>query len=284
VPKRLTAAQIEQYRRDGFTSPVRVFDAKTARDFRRGLERFEAMLGHPLEYPEKSKTYLLDGWADAIVHHPAVLDAVEDLIGPDILLYHTTMWTKEARQPAFVLWHQDGTYFFLEPAEQVTAWVALTDATREMGCVRIIPGSHHLGQLPHTDDPSPLNMIKRGQGIHGRFDHETGIELPLRAGELSLHHTHAVHCSGPNQADDRRIGLGISYIPTRVRPVGAPRPSALLVRGTDRFEHFEPEQRLVAPFSPQAWAAHEAANRRFRARQDAGSALAAGALADPSAR
>jgi ectoine hydroxylase-related dioxygenase (phytanoyl-CoA dioxygenase family) len=271
MSNRLTAAQIEHYHRDGFVSPVRVSDAATGLGFRRELEQFEAQLGHPLEYPEKSKSYLLCRWADAIVHHQAVLDAVEDLIGPDILVYHTTMWTKEARQPAFVLWHQDGTYFFLEPAEQVTAWVALTDATAEMGCVRIIPGSHRLGQLPHTDDPSPLNMIKRGQGIHGRFDHETGVALPLRAGEMSLHHTYAVHSSGPNHADDRRMGLGISYIPTHVRPIGEPRPSALLVRGVDRYRHFEPEQRLVEELSPQAWAAHDAANRRFRARQDAGS-------------
>ena len=274
MPKRLTDAQIAQYARDGFTSPVRVCDAATARGWRAELEQVEAALGHPLHYPEKSKTYLLCGWADAIVHHPAVLDAVEDLIGPDILVYHTTMWTKEARQPAFVLWHQDGTYFFLDPPEQVTAWVALTDATTEMGCVRIIPGSHRLGQLPHTDHPDPLNMIKRGQGIHGRFDHETGVAMPLRAGEMSLHHTFAVHSSGPNHADDRRMGLGISYIPTRVRPLGAPTPSALLVRGTDRYKHFVAERRLEIPLSPAAWAAHAEANRRFRARQDAGAAPA----------
>jgi hypothetical protein len=87
---------------------------------------------------------------------------------------------------------------------------------------------------------------------------------------MSLHHTNAVHSSGPNRGDGRRMGLGISYIPTRVRPLGAPRPSALLVRGVDRYGHFEPEQRLVEDQSPAAWAAHEEANRRFRARQDLG--------------
>jgi hypothetical protein len=274
MPKRLSPQQVEQYRRDGYCFPVPVFSAEEAARYRAQLEADEAAIGHPLQYPEKSKPYLLFGWADAIVHHPAVLDAVEDVIGPDILVYHTTLWTKEARQPAYVRWHQDGAYFFLDPPEQVTAWVALSDAPVEAGCMRVIPGSHRLGALPHDDDINPLNMIKRGQGISGRFDSETGVAMPVRAGELSLHNTLLVHASGPNHCGHRRIGVGISYIPTRVRPLGEPRPSALLVRGVDEYGYYVPEERLKTPMSPEAWAAHAEAVRRFRARQDAGSAVA----------
>ncbi len=274
MPKRLTAAQVEQYHRDGYCFPAQVLSPEEVSRWRGSLESYEREIGHPLQYPEKSKSYLVFDWADAIVNHPAVLDAVEDVIGPNILCYHTTMWTKEANTPAFVHWHQDGTYFFLDPPEQVTAWVALSDVPMQAGPVRVLPGSHRRGQLEHFDDPSEFNMIKRGQGIRGLED-ESGVPMPLRVGELSLHHTLLVHASGPNDWDQRRMGYGISYIPTHVRPLGEPRPSALLVRGVDEYGHYVPEQRPRQPRSAEAWAAHAEANRLFRARQDAGSSIAA---------
>ncbi|MEL7157875.1 MAG: phytanoyl-CoA dioxygenase family protein [Actinomycetota bacterium] len=269
MPKRLTEEQVRCYHNEGYSTAVTVLTADEVAGFRAGIEAYEADVGHPLAFPQKSKPYLLFEWADAIVHHPAVLDAVEDVIGPDILIYHTTTWIKEAGQPAFVLWHQDATYFFLDPLEHVTAWVALSDATEEAGCMRVLPGSHRWGQLPHVDAPEEHNMIKRGMGVQG-YDHEEGVPLPVMAGELSLHHTHLLHRSGGNHSDDRRIGIGISYIPTHVRPVGRITPSALLVRGVDRYGHFEPEARLHGHLTPEAIAAHERANHLFRSLQDEG--------------
>jgi len=240
------------------------------RELRVDLESWEARMGHPLDFPEKSKSYLLYRWADALVHHPAVLDAVEDVIGPDILVYHSTMWIKEAHTPAFVRWHQDGAYFFLDPLEHVTAWVALSEASEKAGCMRVVPGTHRLPMLAHDDKPDAHNMIKRGQGISERFDGERGVAMPLGAGQLSLHHTALVHCSPGNDNDDRRMGLGISYVPAHVRPLGPVQPSALLVRGRDRYGHYAPERRLTTPMSDEAQAAHAEAVRRFRARQDQG--------------
>jgi non-haem Fe2+, alpha-ketoglutarate-dependent halogenase len=124
--------------------------------------------------------------------------------------------------------------------------------------------------IEHDDRPDAHNMIKRGQGISRRFDRETGISMRLRAGELSLHHTALVHCSPGNDNDDRRIGLGISFIPAHVRPLGPVRPSALLVRGRDHYGHFLSETRLGTPMSPKARAAHAEAVRLFRLRQDQG--------------
>jgi hypothetical protein len=274
MPKRLTPAQIDQYHRDGYAFPVPVLTPHEVAALRADLESWEARQGHPLDFPEKSKSYLLYRWADTLVHHPAVLDAVEDLIGPDILVYHTTMWIKEAHTPAYVRWHQDGAYFFLDPLEHVTAWVALSDASERAGCMRVLPGTHRLPMIAHDDKPGRHNMIKRGQGISDRFDGETGVAMPLQAGELSLHHTALVHCSPGNDGDDRRMGYGISFIPAHVRPLGAVTPSALLVRGTDRFGHFLPEQRLAEPMSDAAQAAHAEACRLFRLRQDQGFAAA----------
>src|SRR5476649_745110 len=275
MPKILSPAQVAQYQRDGFACPASVLGAAEVRELRADLEHWEKLQGHPLDFPEKSKSYLLYNWAYTLVHHPKVLDAVEDLLGPDILVYHSTMWIKEAHTPAHVRWHQDGAYFFLDPLEHVTALVALSEASELAGCMRVVPGTHRLPMIEHDDKPAPHDMIKRGQGISDRFDHEKGVSMPLHAGELSLHHTALVHCSPGNDNDDRRMGLGVSFVPAHVKPLGAVKPSALLVRGQDRHGNFVPETRLGTAMSPEAQAAHAEAVRLFRLRQDQGFTKAA---------
>lgn len=242
--KKLTQHQVEEYRRDGFVRCIDVLTASEVDEHRKGLEAYEAQTGKALGFPEKSKPHLLFEWADSIVHHPAVLDAVEDLIGPNILAYHATLHGKEPGANSFVLWHQDDAYFHLTPAEHVTVWVALTEASELAGCMRMIPGSQELGLIPHTDNPSEGNIIRRGMGIVGRWTDQDGVPVPLRAGQASMHHTHTVHASWPNRSQDRRIGLGISYIPTHVKPVTQPPSTALLVRGVDEYRHFHVEERL----------------------------------------
>jgi ectoine hydroxylase-related dioxygenase (phytanoyl-CoA dioxygenase family) len=237
--------------------------------YRSELQAWEQARGGPIDFPEKSKSYLLFDWADQLVHHPRILDAVEDVIGPDILVYHSTLFLKEAHTPAYVRWHQDSTYFYLDPHLHITAWVALSDATEQAGCMRALPGSHLWGSFEHDDKPEPMNMIRRGQGISNRFDHETGVPMPVMAGQMSLHHTDLVHASGANESDDRRLGFAISYIPAHLKPTGPVRPSALCVRGKDHG-HFLAEQRLKQALSPQAHEEHKQALALFRSLQDAG--------------
>lgn len=265
MPKRLTGQQVQKYRDDGFVGSIPVLSPEEVRKYRASLEDYERQISKPLGFPEKSKPYLLFDWADAIVHHPAVLDAVEDVIGPDILVYHTTLWTKEPGAGTYVVWHQDDAYFQLDPPEQVTAWVALTEASVEAGCMRMVPGSHKLGYLPHGDNPTEKNIIRRGMGIHGRFGDDDGDYVPLHAGELSLHNTHTAHASNPNKSGDRRIGLGISYVPAHAKPKTEPRSSALLVRGHDKYQHFYKEERLRNPLSAEARLAHANAYRLYMA-------------------
>jgi non-haem Fe2+, alpha-ketoglutarate-dependent halogenase len=269
MAKLLSQAQIDAYEVDGFTCPVPVLTPDEVREARAAIEAFEARTGRTLDYPEKSKSYLLFDWADRLIRHPAVLDAVEDLIGPNILVYHTTMWIKDPGTPQYIAWHQDGTYFYLDPPLHVTAWVALSDASVEAGCMHVLPGSHLDGQFEHSDDTNENNLILRGQAIFGKFEGEAGVPMPLKAGQMSLHHTRLVHCSHPNNASDRRMGFGISYIPAHVRDVGATPGSAMLVRGENRFGHFAVEERIGAELSAEAYANHERLMKQFRARQDA---------------
>jgi non-heme Fe2+,alpha-ketoglutarate-dependent halogenase len=267
VTRVLSDEQVARYQEDGFVCPVPLLSLAEARECRASLEAFEtsqsgALGGLPGQL--RAKTHLLFTWVDRLVRHPVVLDAVEDLIGPDLLVYHLTMWIKEPGDDAFVSWHQDGTYFGLDPADQhVTAWVALTDSLPETGCVVALPGSHRLGQLPHTVGRDAANLLSNRQQVLAAIDMTRAVPLVVRAGEFSLHHTHLLHSSAPNRGRDRRIGVGISYIPTWVRHVGPRRLTASLVRGQDRYGHFDPEPRPRTDFDAEARAAHADACARF---------------------
>lgn len=262
----LSAEQVEKYRRDGFLFPLDCLTADEVRYFRDRLETFEREQGDTFgKLPNlvRSKSHLLFTWMDDLVRHPKLLDVVESMIGPNILIYHLTSWLKEPHEPSHVSWHQDGTYFGLEPAEQITLWIALTDSTPEMGCIKVLPGSHVIGQKPHQDTFTPGNLLSRGQTIRHKLDYDNYVMMPLRAGQISLHHTHMVHCSEPNRSDHRRIGIGVSYIPPHCRLMNDVRVTAALVRGRDEFGHFDPEPRPTGDFDAGSRAVHAAAVERF---------------------
>ena len=264
MPKLLPPAAVEQYRRDGFYFPVRVMSAAEARSYRDRLEEHERHQGAPLQSNMRHKVHLLFRWANALVRHPTILDAVEDIVGPDILCWTTNFFIKEARNPAFVSWHQDATYWGLDPDDVVTAWVALSDAPIASGAMKVLPGSHR-GQLAHVDTFHPDNLLSRGQEISVEVDDRDGVFVPLEAGEMSLHHVKLVHGSEPNRTGDRRIGLAIRYIPPYVRQLKV-RDSAMLVRGVDRFGHYDPEPEPAADLDAAALAAHaDAVARQVKA-------------------
>ncbi len=255
MPKLLPPGAKEAFERRGYWFPVRVMPATEAATYRARLEAYERASGAPIASNMRHKVHLLFTWANALVRHPRILDAVEDLIGPDILCWTTNFFIKEARDPAFVSWHQDSTYWGLEPHDVVTAWLALTDAPVESGAMKFLPGSHKLDQIPHRDTFHKDNLLTRGQEVAVDVDERQAIDVPLMAGEISLHHIRLVHGSKPNTTASRRIGLAIRYIPTYVRQMKVA-DSAMLVRGVDRHRHFEPEPEPAADLDPAALAAH----------------------------
>jgi non-heme Fe2+,alpha-ketoglutarate-dependent halogenase len=266
--KSLDPALVARYHDEGFLFPFRAFSAQAAAAYRAEVERTCTDTAGPAAAASgtvsyRVKPYLLFTWAASMVREPAILDAVEDLIGPDIMVFHTTMWWKTKGSPSRVPWHQDGTYFGLAPYEHVTAWVALSPSNTQTGCVRIVPGSQHAGQMPHADHRDSTLMLSRGQTVIADVDASLATPIVLSPGEFSLHHTLAVHASDPNTGDDDRIGIGISYIPTRVRHVGPTRLSATLVRGRDTYGHFDLEPRPASDLDPAAVAAHRDSDARF---------------------
>jgi hypothetical protein len=264
--KVLSEADIACYHRDGFLFPIDAFSPAEARGFRDRLEDFERRDGRLFGKGHNFKPHLLFPWVDALVRHPAVLDPVEDIIGPDIRLFHFTIWPKSPGDPAYVSWHQDATYFGLAPAVHITAWVALTDVPVESGAVEVVPGSHQIGQLHHGQFADDSNLLSRGQTLTVDFDRNNTAFMTLKAGQISLHHTHLIHRSGPNLGTDRRIGFGISYIPTSATCRASVRQSAALVRGVDRYNHFDDEPRPQADCGAAERRAHAEAVARFGAQ------------------
>ena len=263
----LTAEQVERYRWDGYLFPLPALSAGELEECSDGLARLEDWLGSPLTEADRkwrSAGYAFLPWVDGLARHPRVLDAVESVIGPDILVYTSTFFIKEARSPTFAAWHQDATYFGLDPYEHVTAWVALTEAGAEAGCMEVVSSKGRPRQLHHAALGLEHSINGGGQAIVEPFDQDGAVAMALRAGEFSLHHTLVRHRSAPNRAHDRRIGLGISYIPAHVRTVGSCRLYAMLVRGRDTGGHFDLLPSPEAELDPAALERHEQVYQRYR--------------------
>jgi len=263
----LSRERVEAYRRDGYSFPHEALAAAELDECRAGLGRYEAWLGGPVNRADRrwrSAAYAFLPWYDRLIRHPKILDAVESVIGPNILTYTATFFIKEANSPTFAAWHQDATYFGLTPHEHVTAWVALYDATEEAGCMEVVSSKGAPAQLHHAALGLTNSINGGGQAIVESFDEGNAVMMALPAGSFSLHHTLCRHRSAPNRAAHRRVGIGISYIPTHCRLTGTVRMCAPLVRGEDAFGNFE---RLPPPegeFHPAALARHDRAYRLYR--------------------
>ena len=264
MPKRLSDEQIDQYRSDGFVFPVEVMDGSRAGSYRRRLEDFETDQGEALSGALRNKSHLLFLWVDEMMRNDRILDAVEDLIGENILCWNTLFWIKEPRTKSYVSWHQDLNYWGLETDDLITVWLALSPATIESGCMSVLPGSHKGEFMPHEDLYRDDNMLTRGQEISVEVDESKTVAMPLQPGEVSMHNGRLAHASSPNTSDDRRIGISFHYMPTKTRQIIGDWDSAALVRGEDRYGHFTHTPRPTRDFDPATVAFHGKASDAVR--------------------
>ncbi|NQW12355.1 MAG: phytanoyl-CoA dioxygenase family protein [Alphaproteobacteria bacterium] len=231
---------VDAYRRDGFVFPVDVLTEGEARALRADLEDAEARykddpatLGLVRGYPDR----LLPSF-DALTRHPALLAMARALLGPDLLVWSGALFLKEANTPSYVSWHQDLTYWALDNANEVTAWVALSPATVASGCMRFVPGSHTRQIVPHSDTFAADNLLTRGQEIAVDVAESDAVPIELNTGQASFHHGHLFHSSGPNTTDDRRIGAAIRYITPDMKQKTGEKTLVAHVSGEDRYGHF----------------------------------------------
>ncbi len=237
----LTQQQIEKYNTDGFLTGLKAVDAAQAVHYQEQYNVLEKELGR-----EKCATGLLDRHFDQkfiweIAVQQTILDVVQSLIGPDILLLATHFFSKYGPSDKYVAWHQDVTYWGLDPAVSITAWYALDDSDPGNGCMRAIPGTHKSDIVEHTKSGSGKNLLSADQQVVvPPALEEKAVDLILKAGEFSLHDGKVIHGSEPNPSHRRRSGLTLRYIPPSVKQIeGSGRPyRAILVRGKDQFNHF----------------------------------------------
>jgi hypothetical protein len=240
----------QNYERDGFVSGVKIVEPATASIHRKAMEKAEFKIG-PLHYKSKAHTILQSPLELATL--PKVLDIIEGLIGPNILIYNVTYIVKEANTPTYVSWHQDLTYWGLSHDDQVSMWLALSPAKLESGCMRMIPGSHISGRQNHTIIEDQENVLFQGQTVRD-VDENKAVVCSLEAGEASFHHGWTLHASMPNNSCDRRIGLNVQYIAAHVHQTKHDIDSAMLVRGHDQYKNFLPDIPAKNDLEPAALA------------------------------
>ncbi len=256
--KKLSAADLDRYDRDGFLFPNRVMREEEAAACKARLDDHIRRFGDDARGNGRmaKRPHLILRWVADLARNPAIVDAVEDIIGPDILCWSSSIFNKEAGSRRFVSWHQDANYWGLSSPNVVTAWIALTPATRANGCMQFLPGSHRT-DMTHIDIADSDNMLFRGQTITDDVDTGAVADVVLSAGEFALFHVNMAHSSPPNGSPDDRTGLVFRYVAGDVYQTKADYDSATLIRGEDRSGRFELEPIPSDDLDPAALAFHE---------------------------
>ena len=259
----LSSTQVEQYWDQGFLFPICVFDTKEAAQMRAELERIESEWS-TADLPRSVKTYkrvnahAVMPFAYDLAQRSELLDVVEGVLGPNILIYGVEFFIKEPQTPHYVSMHQDLTYWGLgDTQKMVTAWLALSPATVESGCMEFVRGSHKLAIQSHKDTFAEDNLLSRGQEVEVAVAESERTAIELAPGQMSLHHGMTIHGSGPNSSNDRRIGVVIRYMSTDVKPQNEAPDYAVLARGEYAFDAFHPIPRPKALFDADALRAYD---------------------------
>ncbi len=231
----------ETYAENGYVLPLDIISSEEAKALRDDFEKAETELSGQPEKLDLLRTYtdrLLPSF-DQLIRNERLIEAASAALGPNLMVWNAGLFIKEANSTKIVSWHQDLTYWGLDDAEEATCWVALSSATKNSGCMRFIPGSHKTKLAPHVDSYSEDNLLSRGQEIAVEVDENAAVTAELKPGQASMHHGRLYHASGPNQSDDRRIGLAIRYIKPSMKQESGDRTLVSLVSGEDTYGHFE---------------------------------------------
>lgn len=242
----------------GVVCPMDILTKSETEFYRVQMENFLQRIDWRLDAVNRHKPHLYLKWANDLARHPHILQNIQQLLGPDILLWYSVIFVKPANNKGEVPWHQDSTYWALQRDEGVTAWIALSEVDESNGCVEYIPGSHHMSHVKHSIENSENNMLARGQKIVGFNPSETK-KMILRPGQCSLHHPSVLHASKANLSNQPRLGIAFRYIPASNYPrtLTWMRRSATLVCGVDKLQKFTPDPRPQQDYDPVGLKAHK---------------------------
>ena len=253
---------IDQYSSNGFAFPIRAITGSRSAELADRVQKLRKTDPPLAERALGTNCHLLFPWLHELAHTSKILDEVEQVIGPNIMLWSTSFFIKDPGSKSYVSWHQDSTYWGLNPLEIVTAWLAFTPSNNSNGCMRVIPESHRRGQSAHKDTFANHNLLSRGQEIEVDISGEQVVELALEPGEMSLHHVQIFHGSNSNDSNTVRIGFAMRYVPTYTRQAGG-RTYAELVRGEDHFRNFDMPTPPTFEMGEEEWAIQQESLKRL---------------------
>src|ERR1044072_5216725 len=252
----LTEKQLSSYEEFGFLDSIPILSADEVRHFRAEVDQTCAALGGRITRLDQPHYYFR--WAWELSTHPRVLDCMEQLIGPNIMLKSTRLFYKFGSSDSFVGWHQDGLTEQLKDACVPAIWLGLTPATAENGCLRVVPRSHHLGLVSHSDIPDPDNLTT--QGATAQVSIGTPHDVVMQAGEMSLHHPLMLHASNPNRTGEARIGFSATYSTPALQ---SSRTAVAWVRGDGPRDRFHIVEQPPARSIKEAVAAYQRADHQI---------------------
>lgn len=240
----LSVKQRQFFEQNGYLSGIRVMDDNAATEIRTIFDQLESREGREKCQKGLYDSHLTEQFVWDLATNPDILDAIQSVIGTNILLMATHFFCKYGPTQAFVAWHQDVTYWGLKPPVAISAWYAVEDSNAGNGCMQVIPRSHRSGIREHGKADQTGNLLSINQKIHIPEDEaRSAANIELRAGEISLHNGLVIHGSQPNRSERRRCGLAMSYIPTYVKQVAdnslGSKWKAMLVHGENKEDHFE---------------------------------------------
>lgn len=250
----LSSQQLEDYGRDGVLFPIRVLSSAELSLFLPSLLSLASNCGEGL-LRRLDGLHLFFDWAHRLATHEVLLNAVQDVLGNDILIDGTLVFWKPAHDFGYVSWHQDALYSGWHLSPTTSAWIALTPSNRSNGCMRAIPGSHKRGLLEHGNIQDESNLLFRGERVIMDVEESTAVDVVLQPGEASVHQSTIVHGSNPNTSDEPRIGFIVRFVTSRVTNPDRP---MLRVRGETDCSHLrlaEPPAKVDQQTAFSAWRA-----------------------------
>lgn len=255
--KSLTRSEMETFSEEGMLYPKRIISETDAEKYLAELEDYENETGAVVNGKFRYKCHLLFPWINELMRNKSILDIVEDILGPNLMVWTTHLYPKEPNDGRFISWHQDSAHWGLDSDKILTVWLALTPSTRSNGCMRMLPGSQKTRFVKHHDTWDDNNILTRGQTISSEVDENEAHYVELQPGEVSLHHLFMWHASYANKTKSRRVGVAFRYITPDARQTRVDTDFATLVRGVDAHQNFVAEPTPIKQMDPKFIKLHE---------------------------
>jgi ectoine hydroxylase-related dioxygenase (phytanoyl-CoA dioxygenase family) len=249
----LTEQQLADYDELGFAHSIPILTEAEVRHYAAEVEKTCQALGDRVTRLDAAHFFFR--WAWDLSTHPRLLNCMEQLLGPNMLLKSTRLFYKYGRSPSFVGWHQDGITEKLIDAHVPAIWLGLTAASVENGCLRVVPRSHRLGLVPHANRPDSDNLT--AQGLTAQAEIDSPQDVVMRPGEMILLHPLVLHASNPNQSAEPRIGFTATYSTPALR---SSRTAIAWVRGDGPRDCFDIIDKPPVASLENAVAAYRARN------------------------